>query len=85
MFSVKSMPMTSRGNGIDGRGRAGWPLPGLALGLAMVALLPASGSAQMFSDRPPPVPPVAVPDAQTGPALNLAPPTGTVSSVRIPR
>jgi hypothetical protein len=43
----------------------------------MVALLPASGSAQMFSDRPPPVPPAAVPDAQTGPALNLAPPTGT--------
>ena len=39
-------------------------------------------SAQMFSDRPPPVPPVAVPDA--GPAMNLAPPSGSVSIPNIP-
>lgn len=37
---------------------------------------PASVSAQMFSDRPPPVPPASVPDVPSGPALNLAPPSG---------
>jgi hypothetical protein len=31
----------------------------------------------MFQDRPPPVPPAAVPDVQTPPAMNLAPPSGT--------
>jgi hypothetical protein len=33
----------------------------------------------MFSDRPPPVPPASVPEAPTGPAMNLAPPTGPSS------
>jgi hypothetical protein len=68
--------MIWRGDGIGGFGRAGWPFPALALALALVSLLPASGSAQLFSDRPPPVPPAAVPDVQTGPAMNLAPPSG---------
>jgi hypothetical protein len=80
-FSVKSMAMISGGNGIVGFGRGGWPFPAvvlaLMLGLALVALLPAPVSAQMFSDRPPPVPPAAVPDVQTPPAMNLAPPSGT--------
>ena len=61
--------MTSRGNGLGEHGRAGWSFPALALAVALVSLLPASGSAQMFQDRPPPVPPAAVPDAPTGPAL----------------
>jgi len=73
-FSVKSMAMTSRGNGIGGYGRAGRLLPALALAAAL--LIPASGSAQMFSDRPPPVPPASVPEAPSGPAMNLAPPSG---------
>jgi hypothetical protein len=76
--------MTSRGDGIGGFGRAGWPFPALALALALVSLLPVSGSAQMFSDRPPPVPPAAVPDVQTGPALNLAPPSGTGAIPTLP-
>jgi hypothetical protein len=80
-FSVKSMAMISGGNGIVGFGRGGWPFPAvvlaLMLGLALAALLPAPVSAQMFSDRPPPVPPAAVPDVQTPPAMNLAPPSGT--------
>jgi hypothetical protein len=42
----------------------------------VIALIPAAGSAQMFSDRPPPVPPASVPDAPSGPAMNLAPPSG---------
>jgi hypothetical protein len=68
------MAMTSRGNGIGGYGRAGRLLPALALATAL--LIPASGSAQMFSDRPPPVPPASVPDGPAGPAMNLAPSSG---------
>jgi hypothetical protein len=79
-FSVKSMAMISGGNGIVGFGRGRWPFPALAvaltLALALAALLPAPALAQMFSDRPPPVPPNAVPDVQTAPAMNLAPPSG---------
>ncbi|MEH2499032.1 hypothetical protein V1294_005511 [Bradyrhizobium sp. AZCC 1678] len=71
------MAMISGGNGIVGNGRGGWPFPALALALTLAALLPASASAQMFLDRPPPVPPAAVPDVQTAPAMNLAPPSGT--------
>jgi hypothetical protein len=85
-FSVKSMAMISGGNGIVGFGRGGWPFPGLALALmlALAALLPAPVSAQMFSDRPPPVPPAAVPDVQTAPAMNLAPPSGTGTNPTLP-
>jgi hypothetical protein len=85
-FSVKSMAMISGGNGIVGFGRGGWPFPGLALALmlALAALLPAPVSAQMFSDRPPPVPPAAVPDVQTAPAMNLAPPSGTGTIPTLP-
>ena len=68
--------MTSRRNGFGGYGRGRWPFPALALALALVSLIPVASPAQMFSDRPPPVPPAAVPDAPTGPAMNLAPPSG---------
>jgi hypothetical protein len=82
------MAMISGGNGIVGFGRGGWPFPTLAvaltLALALAALLPAPVSAQMFSDRPPPVPPNAVPDVQTAPALNLAPPSGTGTIPTLP-
>jgi hypothetical protein len=82
------MAMTARGNGIGGDGRAGWPFRALALALtlvfALVSLLPAPSSAQMFSDRPPPVPPAAVPDAPGGPAMNLAPPSGPSSIPSLP-
>jgi hypothetical protein len=87
-FSVKSMAMILGGNGIVGFGRGGWPSSGLALALmlalAPAALLPAPVSAQMFSDRPPPVPPAAVPDVQTAPAMNLAPPSGTGTIPTVP-
>ena len=78
------MAMTSRGNGCGEHGRAGWSLPALALAVALVSLLPASASAQMFQDRPPPVPPGLVPDAPSGPALNLAPPSGPGAIPTIP-
>jgi hypothetical protein len=46
--------------------------------------VPATASAQWFSDRPPPVPPAAVPDAQSGPAMNLAPPSGPGATPALP-
>jgi hypothetical protein len=76
--------MISRGDGVGGYGRGGWPFPALALALTLAALLPAPVSAQWFSDRPPPVPPAVVPDGQTGPAMNLAPPSGTGAIPPIP-
>jgi hypothetical protein len=78
------MAMISGGNGIVGFGRGGWPLPALAVALTLAALLPAPALAQMFSDRPPPVPPNAVPDVQTAPAMNLAPPSGTGTIPTLP-
>src|SRR5215213_1952733 len=84
-FSVKSRAMISGGNGIVGFGRGGWPLPALAVALTLAALLPAPALAQMFSDRPPPVPPNAVPDVQTAPAMNLAPSgTGAIPTLPAP-
>ena len=69
--------MILRGTGVAGSGRA------KGLGAARLCLrccwrlCPAAASAQMFSDRPPPVPPASVPDAPPpGPAMNLAPPSG---------
>jgi hypothetical protein len=52
--------------------------------LALALLGPVPVSAQMFSDRPPPVPPSSIPDAPGGPALNLAPPSGPGSLPTLP-
>jgi hypothetical protein len=82
------MAMISGGNGIVGFGRGGWPFPpkafALMLAFALALVPPGSASAQMFQDRPPPVPPAAVPDVQTSPALNLAPPSGTGAIPTVP-
>ncbi len=66
--------MTLGGDGIF-RWRRGvrlWPALVLAGILFSVSAFPAK--AQLFSDRPPPVPPAAVPDP--GAAVSLAPPSG---------
>ena len=76
--------MISGCNGIVGFGQGGWPFPAKALALMLVLALPVPASAQMFQDRPPPVPPAAVPDAPSAPALNLAPPSGTGAIPTIP-
>jgi hypothetical protein len=52
----------------------------LALALAFAAPV----HAQMFTDRPPPVPPASVPEPPGGPAMNLAPPSGPVSIPNLP-
>src|ERR1700754_2515356 len=68
--------MTSGGDGISGSGQGGRLM---AFVLAAMLLWPAAVSAQMFTDRPPPMPPAAIPDASSGPAMNLAPPSGPAS------
>jgi hypothetical protein len=50
-----------------------------ALAIAVLSAFSSSASAQLFTDRPPPVPPAAVPDP--GAAINLAPSTGPASAL----
>src|SRR5262245_32493074 len=49
----------------------------LAAAWAVSLAMPAPARAQLFGDRPPPVPPAAVPDP--GAAVSLAPPSGPAS------
>jgi hypothetical protein len=74
--------MTRGGNGTDRFRPGGRRLSTLAL-LGLLILLAAPANAQMFSDRPPPVPPVAVPEP-AAPAMNLAPPSGPGSIQSLP-
>lgn len=74
--------MISGGNGIDRSRRGGRRLPALALAGLLLSLA-APANAQMFSDRPPPVPPAAVPEP-AAPAMNLAPPSGPASIPSLP-
>src|SRR5436305_661783 len=78
--------MTARGKIPDTRGinRARRKAP-LALAFALVALaLPIPSRAQLFSDRPPPIPPALVPDVPSGGAISLAPPSGPASAPVLP-
>jgi hypothetical protein len=68
------------GNGRSGRVSA---LPALAFACLLAAMFPAAVSAQMFTDRPPPVPPASVPEP-SGPAMNLAPPSGPAAIPTLP-
>ena len=47
------------------------------LALALAAAIPQPAAAQLFGERPPPVPPASVPD---GGAISLAPPSGPASA-----
>jgi hypothetical protein len=67
--------MTLGGNRIHGSGWAKRLVSALALAAVLVSGIPASVSAQMFTEHPPPVPPALVPEAPSG-ALSLAPPSG---------
>jgi hypothetical protein len=49
----------------------------------LVLGIPAVGSAQMFTDRPPPVPPASVPEP-TGGAMSLAPPPAPAPAPSLP-
>jgi hypothetical protein len=75
--------MSSGGYGIDRTGQRGRLSAALALAGVLLAFAAAPAAAQFFSDRPPPVPPAAVPEP-TGPAMNLAPPSGPASMPSLP-
>jgi hypothetical protein len=75
--------MISGASGIGGSGRGGRPLLALACACLLVSAIAVPAKAQMFSDRPPPVPPAAVPEP-SGPAMNLAPPSGPASNPVLP-
>ena len=66
--------MTLGGDGIIGWRRSTSLLPTLFLAACLSILGQNAALAQLFSDRPPPVPPASVPDP--GGAVSLAPPTG---------
>src|SRR5260370_17307027 len=74
--------MTFGGNGIDRSGRGERLLPAFVLAAMLVFALSTAVSAQMFTDRPPPVPPGSVPDP--GSAISLAPPSGPASIPALP-
>jgi hypothetical protein len=76
--------MTSGGQAITGYRRDGRPLLALALAATLAAGIPTVVSAQMFTDRPPPIPPALVPEPPAGPAMNLAPPSGPASIPNLP-
>src|SRR5271167_1686638 len=71
-----------QGTGGLWRGVHGRVAPMAVLLLASAFITPVS--AQMFSDRPPPVPPATVPEPPAGPAMNLAPPSGPASIPNLP-
>jgi hypothetical protein len=73
-FSVKSSTMTTTGGGINRFRRSRWLRPMLLLATLLGPSAVTPVAAQFFSDRPPPVPPAAVPDP--GAAVSLAPPSG---------
>jgi hypothetical protein len=76
--------MTTGGQGIRGAARGGHRRLAFALAGLLFFAIPASVSAQLFSDRPPPIPPASVPEPPAGPAMNLAPPSGPASIPNLP-
>src|SRR5260370_29642041 len=74
--------MTFGGNGLDGSGRSERLPLAVVLAAILVFAISTSVSAQMFTDRPPPVPPASVPDP--GSAISLAPPSGSASIPSLP-
>jgi len=75
--------MTSGGFAILGPGGGRRRLAAWAMLALLAAAIPASVSAQMFTDRPPPVPPESVPGAPAD-AMSLAPPSGPASVPNLP-
>jgi hypothetical protein len=74
--------MTSGGNGIHRSRPGGRLLPAFGLAGALLSAMAVPATAQMFTDRPPPVPPGSVPDP--GSAISLAPPSGPAAIPSLP-
>jgi hypothetical protein len=66
--------MTTRSGSTRGLPRSRWLLPMFALAVLSGPLVLTPAAAQLFGDRPPPIPPASVPDP--GAAVSLAPPSG---------
>src|SRR5665213_2113594 len=75
--------MISGGHRGGRSGQGNRPRPAFAFAVLLWATLAAPATAQMFSDRPPPVPPASVPEP-SGPAMNLAPPSGPAATPGLP-
>jgi hypothetical protein len=78
--------MTARGRILQGFGtdRGGRLIWAFVLAGLMLLAIPHASFAQMFSDRPPPVPPSSIPDPSSGGAISLAPPSGPASAPNLP-
>ncbi|NPU63411.1 hypothetical protein HL667_00175 [Bradyrhizobium sp. 83012] len=72
----------TRGRGSQGFRRSGQLWLVLALSCLFAGLVSPPAAAQLFSDRPPPVPPASVPDP--GAAVSLAPPSGPAAGPILP-
>src|SRR5437763_15753095 len=77
--------MASGADGIDRSRRDERLVLALALAGWIIFGIATPAMAQMFSDRPPPVPPALVPET-SAPAMNLAPPSGpaTITTLNTP-
>jgi hypothetical protein len=76
--------MGSRGNHGNSSGRQGCVRLAAALVWLAFAAAPQPSFAQLFSDRPPPIPPALVPDVPSGGAISLAPPSGAAAAPNLP-
>jgi hypothetical protein len=74
--------MTFGGYGISDSGCGKRLRSAVALAAMLILALASPAGAQMFTDRPPPVPPASVPEP--APAVNLAPPSGPASIPNLP-
>jgi hypothetical protein len=74
--------MTFGEYGISDSGRGKRLRSAVALAAMLILALAAPAGAQMFTDRPPPVPPALVPEP--APAVNLAPPSAPTSIPNLP-
>jgi hypothetical protein len=74
--------MTAGDKGTGGGRRGERLLVALLLAAVLASALAVPATAQMFTDRPPPIPPGSVPDP--GSAISLAPPSGPASTPSLP-
>jgi hypothetical protein len=86
-FSVNNDPMNAlriMTGGSASAARARSIAAALAAFAVIGMMMPQTASAQLFSDRPPPVPPASVPDAPAGGAVSLVPPATTGTTPALP-
>lgn len=81
-FTERTGAMIFGGNHRWSSGGHSWPL--LVSVVTLLAMFPLAASAQLFGERPPPVPPAPVPEAPSGPAISLAPSSGPASVPNLP-